>query len=107
MKKLNFDKTFEDNIENELNFHSYGTAKIEIHQQPDDINPFTCELHQTSNDILESNPALKVTNITLVNEIGENDINLREVEKKDGLKLLMTPAREHSAPTKKNVITGS
>ena len=46
-------------------------------------------------------------NITLVYEIDENDIDLREVEKKDGLKLLMTPAREHSVPTKKNVITGS
>ena len=30
LKKLNFDKTFEDLIENELEFHGYGTGKIEI-----------------------------------------------------------------------------
>ena len=53
LKKLNFDKTFQDNVANELDFHSYGTAKIEIQQQPDDINPFTYELHQTLYDILE------------------------------------------------------
>ena len=29
-KKLNFDKTFEEIIENELDFHDYDTAKIEI-----------------------------------------------------------------------------
>ena len=46
LKKLNFDRTFEDIIEKELNFHGYGTAKIEIQQDPDDINPFACELHQ-------------------------------------------------------------
>ena len=28
LKKLNFDKTFEDIIENELDFHGYGTAKL-------------------------------------------------------------------------------
>ena len=31
-KKLNFDKTFENIIENELDFHGYSTAKIEIQQ---------------------------------------------------------------------------
>ena len=30
LKKLNFDRTFEDIIEKELDFHGYGTAKIEI-----------------------------------------------------------------------------
>ena len=44
LKKLNFDETFEDR-ENELDF--YGSVNIEIQQQPDDINPFTCELNQT------------------------------------------------------------
>ena len=44
LKKLNFDKTFEDIKENELDFYDDGTAKIEIQQQPDAINPFTCEL---------------------------------------------------------------
>ena len=29
-KKLKFYKTFEDIIENELDFHGYGTPKIEI-----------------------------------------------------------------------------
>ena len=38
LKKLNF----EDIIENELDVHGYDTAKIEIQQQPDDINPVTC-----------------------------------------------------------------
>ena len=41
LEKLNFDKTFEVIIENELDFH--GTANIEIHQQPYDLNPCTCE----------------------------------------------------------------
>ena len=45
LKKLNFDKTFEKLIENELHFYGYGTGKIEIQQLPDDINPFTGELH--------------------------------------------------------------
>ena len=40
LKKLNFDKTFEWIIENELDFHDYGTAKIEIQQQPDDMIVF-------------------------------------------------------------------
>ena len=31
-KKLNFDKTFENIIENELDFHGYSTAKMEIQQ---------------------------------------------------------------------------
>ena len=30
LKKLNVDKTFEDTIENELDFHDYGTVKIEV-----------------------------------------------------------------------------
>ena len=38
-------------------FHGYGTAKIEIQQQPDYINPFTRELHQTLLDVLDFNPA--------------------------------------------------
>ena len=38
LKRLNFNKTFEDITENELDFHGYGTAKIDIQQQPDDIN---------------------------------------------------------------------
>ena len=38
LKGLNFNKTFEDITENELDFHGYGTAKIDIQQQPDDIN---------------------------------------------------------------------
>ena len=44
IEKLNFDKTFEDLIENELEFHGYGTGKIEIQQQPDDKSPFTCKI---------------------------------------------------------------
>ena len=102
LKKLNFVKTLKDNIENELHFHGYGTTKIETQQQPDDINPFTCELHQTLYDILEFNPALKVINITLVYKNNENDTDLGVVENKDGLKLLMTSARELFAPTKKS-----
>ena len=35
LKKLNFNKTFEVIKENEFGFHGYGTAKIEIQQQPD------------------------------------------------------------------------
>ena len=38
LKRLNFNKTFEDITENEPDFHGYGTAKIDIQQQPDDIN---------------------------------------------------------------------
>ena len=108
LKKLNFefDKTFED-IENELDFHGYGTAKIEIQQQPDDINPFTYELHQTLFDLLDFNPALKVINITLAYESDENDIDFGEAEKNDRLVLIMTLARERSASTNKKVITGS
>ena len=63
LKKLNFENlgiTSQVIIENELDFHGYGTAKIEIQQQPDDINPFTCELHQNLFDILEFYPAVKV-----------------------------------------------
>ena len=74
MKKLNFDKTFEDIIENELDFHDYGTVKIEVQQQPHDINPLTCELHQTMFVVLESNPALKVIYMTLAYENDENGI---------------------------------
>ena len=55
-----FDKTFEDIRENELDFHDYGTAKIEFQQQPPDINPLTCELHQIVFVVLDFNPALKV-----------------------------------------------
>ena len=82
LKKLNFDETFEGNIKNELDFHGYDTVEIEIQQQSDDINRFTCELHQTLYDILEFNPVLKVINITLVYENDENDIDLGVVEKK-------------------------
>ena len=32
LKKVNFDKSFEDIIENELDFHDYGKAKYEIQQ---------------------------------------------------------------------------
>ena len=39
---------FEDIIENELDFHGYGTANIEIQQQLDDVNPFTYELREIS-----------------------------------------------------------
>ena len=96
LTKLNFDETFESNITNELDFHGYDTVEIEIQQQSDDINHFTCELHQTLYGILEFNPALKVINITLVYENDENDIDLGVVEKKDGSKLFMTSAREKS-----------
>ena len=44
LKKLNF----KDIIENELDFHGYKNAKIEIQQQPDDINSFMCELREIS-----------------------------------------------------------
>ena len=74
LKKLNFCKTFEDIIENELDFHDYGTAKIKIQQLPRDINPFTCELHQIMFDILDFNPALTVINITPAYKNHENDI---------------------------------
>ena len=107
LKKLNFDKIFESIIENELDFHDYGTTKIEIKQQPGDINPFTCQLHQTLFDVLDFNPALKMINITLAYKNDENNIDFRVAEKKDGLKLLMTSTRELSAPTKKEVIKGS
>ena len=107
MKKLNFDEIFESIIENELDFHDYGTTKIEIKHQPGDINPFTCQLHQTLFDVLDFNPALKVINITLAYKNDENNIDFRVAEKKDGLKLLMTSTRELSAPTKKEVIKGS
>ena len=60
LKKLNFDKNFEDIIGNEIDFHGYGTAKIEIQQQQNDINPFKCELHQTLLDVLDFNPAYKL-----------------------------------------------
>ena len=30
LKKLNFDKTFEDIMDSELDIHGYGTAKIDI-----------------------------------------------------------------------------
>ena len=69
-----FDKNFEDIIENEVNFHDYGTAEIEIQQQPHDINPLTCQLHQTTFDVLDFNPALKVINITLAYEYDESNI---------------------------------
>ena len=101
LKKLNFDKTFEDVIESELDFHGYDTAKIKIQQQPDDINPFMYGLlHLTLSDVLNFNPALKVINITLVYKNDENNIEL-----KDRSKLLMTSVCKLSPPTEK-VITG-
>ena len=42
LAKLNFDKTFEDMIDSELDIHGYGTAKFDIQQHPDDC---TCKLH--------------------------------------------------------------
>ena len=45
---------------------------------------------------------MKVINITLVYKNNENDTDLGVVENKDGLKLLMTSARELFAPTKKS-----
>ena len=39
---------FENVIGNELDFHRHSTAKIEIQQKPDDINPFTCDLRGIS-----------------------------------------------------------
>ena len=98
---MNFYKTFEDLIENELEFHGYGTRKIEIQQQPDDINLFKCELHSTLFGILDLNPALKVLNSTLAYHNDENDVNFGSAEKQDVLKLLMASAREVSASTKK------
>ena len=87
LKKLNFDKTSEDIIETELDFHGYGTAKIESQLQLGDINPFMCELHQNLFDILDFNPAVKLINITLPYENDENDIDFGVVEQKNGLKL--------------------
>ena len=98
---MNFYKTFEDLIENELEFHGHGTRKIEIQQQPDDINLFKCELHSTLFGILDLNPALKVLNSTLAYHNDENDVNFGSAEKQDVLKLLMASAREVSASTKK------
>ena len=106
MNKLNFDKTFEDIIESDIDCHDYGTVKIEIQQQPDDINPFTCELHQTLFDVLNFSPGLKVIYITQAYENDENNIDFWVALKKDGLKLLMRSTRKLSAPTKKKVITG-
>ena len=105
-KKQQKERDISKSIE-KVKFHGYGTAKIEIQQQPGDINLSTCELHQTLFDILDFNPALKVINITLAYKNDENDIDFVVAEKKDELRLLMTSARELSAPTKKKVITGS
>lgn len=55
----------EDIRENKLDFHGYGAAKIEIQLQPDDANPFTCELLQSLFHDLDFNLAVKVINITL------------------------------------------
>ena len=87
LKKLNFGKTFEDIIENELDFHGYGNVKIEnptTARQLDDINikPLTCELHETLLGIVDFNPALKVINITLAYENDENNIDFGVAEKK-------------------------
>ena len=101
MKNLNFDQTFEDIIENELDFHGYSVAEIEVQQQPDDINPFKCELHQTLLEVLYFSPALKMKNITLAYQNDENDVDFGVVERQDVLKLLMTSAHEPSAPIKK------
>ena len=78
-----------------------------MQQKPDDVTPFTGELHQTLFDVLGFNPALKVINITLAYENDENNIDLGVAEKKDGYKLKMTSAPKPSAPTKKKMITGS
>ena len=43
-------------------------------QQPHDINPLTCELHQTMFDVLDFNSALKKINITLAYKNDENNI---------------------------------
>ena len=90
LKKLDFDKTFEDIMQNEVDLHDFGTAKIEIQQQSNDINRFASQLHQTLFDVLNFNPALKVINITLGYENNKNDIDFGVAEKKDKLKLLMT-----------------
>ena len=109
LEKFNFDKTFENIIENEHAFHGYVTAKTEIQQQPDDIdvNPFMCELRQTLFHALVFNPALKVTNITLACKNDENNIDFGVVEKRDGLEMLMASAHKLSAPANKKVITDS
>ena len=106
LKKLNFDKTFENMIENELDFNGYGTAQIDIQQQSDEINPFTCGLHQTLFDTLYLNPALKMINITLAYENNEKNIDFEVRKTKDRLNLIMTPGRELSAPIKKKVRIG-
>ena len=93
LKKLNFDKTFEDIIENELDFHGYGAAEIEVQQQPDDINPFKCELRQTLLDVLYFNPALKVINITLAYQNDENDVDFGVAEKQDVLNEIVNDVR--------------
>ena len=80
-------KPLRDIIETELDFHGYGTAKIESQLQLGDINPFMCELHQNLFDILDFNPAVKLINITLPYENDENDIDFGVVEQKNGLKL--------------------
>ena len=72
--------------------------------QPDDVNPFKCELHQTLLDVLYFNPALKVINITLAYQNDENNVDFGVAEKQDVLKLLMTSAHELSAPIKKTFI---
>ena len=74
------------------------TAKIDIQQQPDDINPFICELHQTLFDVLDFNPTLEGINTTLA---------YKNNRKKDRLKLLMMSACKLSALSKKKVIAGS
>ena len=100
-------KVFSLTVIEKPDFHGYDTAKIEIQQQPDDINPFTRVLHQTFFDALDFNPAVKVINITLAYKNDENDIDFGVAKKKCRLKLLMTSACDLSAPTKKKVITGS
>ena len=75
-----------------LTFMTVALGKIEIQQQPNNINLFTCELHQTLANLLVFSPAFKVINITLANENEGNDTGIGVAEKKDGLKLLMTSA---------------
>ena len=81
LEKANIDKTFENIIENELDFNGYGTAQVDIQQQPDDVNPFTSELHQTLFNTLDLNPTLKMINITLAYKNNENDIKFGVGEK--------------------------
>ena len=90
-----------------LIFMTVALGKIEIQQQPNNINLFTCELHQILANVLVFNPAFKVINITLANENEENDTGIGVAEKKDGLKLLMTSPAKFPSLAKWYVQTGS